>query len=234
MTKPSIFTRYAKPLALGLWLTVLLGFWFYSHTQDLGPVRLVQEWTRTISESPIGPLIFFAAYAVRPLLLFPVTLLMVAAGFLFGPLTGFALGFVASLASALLGYAIARFVLPDLPAANARRDFVRRLRERSFETILISRFLLLPGDLVNTLAGFFRIDVRAFALASAIGGLPGLTAAVLFGASFEEFTGSRPAVDWPLFAVSATLMGGSLLVSYYLRRRRNARLGLASTDPHTG
>lgn len=233
MAKPGIFTRYAKPLALGLWLSVLVGFWWYSHSQGLGPVRLVQEWTRTISESPIGPLIFFAAYAVRPLLLFPVTLLMVAAGFLFGPLTGFALGFVASLASALLGYTIARFVLP-VPAANARRDFVKRLQDRSFETVLISRFLLLPGDLVNTLAGFFRIDVRAFALASAIGGLPGLTAAVLFGASFEEFAGGRPAIDWPLLAASAALMGGSLLVSYYLRRRRNARLAGMSPEPHTG
>jgi|FLYL01.1.fsa_nt_gi uncharacterized membrane protein YdjX (TVP38/TMEM64 family) len=234
MVKPGIFTRYAKPLALGLWLIVLIGFWFYSHSQGLGPVRLVQEWTRTISESSIGPLIFFAAYAVRPLLLFPVTLLMVAAGFLFGPLTGFALGFVASLASALLGYAIARFVLPELPAANARRDFVKRLQNRSFETVLISRFLLVPGDLVNTLAGFFRIDFRAFALASAIGGLPGLTAAVLFGASFEEFTGGRPEVDWPLLVASAALLGGSLSLSLYLRKRRNARLAGVSPEPHTG
>ncbi len=234
MTTPHTFTRYVKPLALGLWLAVLVGFWWYSHSQGLGPVRLVQEWTRTISESPVGPLIFFAAYAIRPLLLFPVTLLMMAAGFLFGPLTGFALGFVASLASALFGYTLARFVLPELPAANARRDFVKRLQNRSFETVLISRFLLVPGDLVNTLSGFFRIDVRAFALASAIGGLPGLTAAVLFGASFEEFTGSRPAVDWPLLAASAALMGLSLLVSYYLRRRRNARLGIASADSRAG
>lgn len=48
----------------------------------------------------------------------------------------------------------------------------------SFETVLIMRFIFLPYDLVNYLAGILRIDLKAFILATLLGSIPGTIAFV--------------------------------------------------------
>lgn len=212
-------------IALGLWVVLLVSFWWYSHTQQIGPVALVESWTHTVAEHPLGVLIFFALYLIRLLLLFPVTLLMVAAGFLYGPMLGFVLGLVATVGSAVLGYLMARFFFaepPEVGGEGVSKQFRRRLVDNSFETVLISRLLFLPGDLVNYASGYLRIGLRAFTLATAIGGMPGLLATVLFGASFEgEFTAGQPDIDPQLLFASFGILVVSLGLSFYLRKRRN-------------
>jgi uncharacterized membrane protein YdjX (TVP38/TMEM64 family) len=214
-------------LALGLWLVLLASFWWYSHTQQIGPVALVEDWTRLVADHPWGVLVFFVLYLIRLLLLFPVTLLMVAAGFLYGPILGFGLGLVAMAGSAVLGYLMARFFFDEPPSAGDggfSTRFRTRLQENAFETVLISRLLFLPGDLVNYASGYLRIDLWAFTFATILGGIPGLLATVLFGASFEgEFTAGPPDIDPRLLLASLGILVVSLGLSFYLRKRRSLK-----------
>jgi uncharacterized membrane protein YdjX (TVP38/TMEM64 family) len=218
-------SRTPTLVAVAAWLALVVAFWWYSHARDLSPLSLVDRLTDAAAGSTLGVVVFFGAYVIRPLLLFPTTLLIVAAGFIFGPLWGMLYGTLATLLSALVGYGIARLFgrrLAELTEPRTRgQRLVLALRQNGFEAVLLSRLLFLPGDLVNYASGFVGVRLRAFTLATALGSLPGLAGAVLFGASFEgDLAQMRPDVDVRLLLSSAGVLLGSLALSLYLRRRR--------------
>ena len=210
-------------VVLALWVVLLAAFWLYVQRQDETLLELFRGWLAFIRGGVWGPLIFFILYLARPLLLVPITLLTVASGFLFGAVWGFVYALIASLVSTALAYLFGRYLAggrsEDIPGLGAR--WVERLRSRAFESVLLSRFLFLPGDLVNYAAGALRISFVGFMLATLIGGIPGLLVGVLAGASLEgEFATDGVQLNgWYLLA-SAGLLVSSLALSTFLRRRQ--------------
>jgi uncharacterized membrane protein YdjX (TVP38/TMEM64 family) len=172
-------------------------------------------------------------YAVRPLAFFSAIVLTLLAGSLFGPIFGVIYTVIGSNISAtvayFLGSVLGRGVLSDAKTNSQGivQRYAERMRQNSFETILIMRFIYLPYDLVNYLGGFLRIDYKAFILATILGSIPGTITFVLAGASvriddvfMENF---RPELNpWTLVA-SVVLFVGSLLLSRYFKRREAKR-----------
>ncbi len=74
--------------ALLVWVGLLFGYQWYAWRQDVGVLETVQHLIDAMSSGLAGPLIYVAFYALRPLILFPTSLLAVAAGFVFGPVLG--------------------------------------------------------------------------------------------------------------------------------------------------
>lgn len=214
--------------ALALWLMGLVAFWVYATYYDAGAVAVLQRWLQRLATSAWGPLLLAGLYLLRPLLLLPITILNVFAGFLLGPVWGLGYATLATLASSSLAYGVARSLAQSRTPTRARPSelsggWLERLRAHGFETVLSARLALLPGDLVNYAAGALAVPFPAFALATVVGGLPGLAVSVLAGASFEgtfRFQGVR-LNPWFL-AASAALLGSSLLASRYLRARASA------------
>ena len=54
-----------------------------------------------------------------------------------------------------------------------------------FTSILMTRLLFLPFDPINYIAGFLKVDLKAFVLATAIGILPGTAVFVFAGTAFH-------------------------------------------------
>ncbi len=213
-----------KVAALTFWLLFLGGYGFYSYQNSLSPLAAVQLLVDILANSRYGPLIFLAVYALRPLLFFSAILLTMAAGFLFGPVWGILYAVLGSNLSAIIAYVVARFFGQETIEPEESDGFVaryaKRMRENSFETILIMRFIFLPYDLVNYLAGFLRIDWQAFILATFLGSIPGTISFVLFGASIEgDFGGGMPALNPWVLATSAAIFIASLALSRYFKRR---------------
>ena len=207
-------------LVVGLWLAIITGFWVYAQARGEGVLPILGGWLRAIAANAWGPLLLLGMFALRPLLLLPITILNVFAGFLFGPVWGLLYALSATLVSSAVAYGVGR-TLQSAPAEAEMSDFVARMRSRSFETILTGRLIFLPGDLINYAAGFFRISFVAFMLATALGGLPGLLISVLAGASTEgQFTFQGVQINVWYLVASAALLGLSLGTSYLLRRRR--------------
>lgn len=215
-----------KWVALAFWVLAFAAYQWYAWRHDLSPLDVVRRLIDFFSASSYGPLLFILIYALRPLLLFPATLLTIAAGFVFGPLLGVVLIVIGSNASALLAYVVGRFfgqgLLSEGQAGGIVQRYTTRLREHSFETVFVLRLLFAPYDLVNYLAGFLRIPWVPFIVATALGALPGTLAFTLFGASIERFDGGIPALNPWVLAASVALFLVSLALSRIIKRRSAA------------
>ncbi len=218
--------RWWHKIAVGLfWLGLIVGYQLWAIRSGVGPAEAGGRVVDAIDGTLIGIVLFLVFYLLRPLVLFPATGLTVAAGFLFGPWLGLAVVVVAANASAMLTYAVGRWFGKGATTSD-RGDgrvarYRARLHERTFETVLIMRLLLLPYDVVSYLAGVLRVRPLPFLAGTAVGSIPATVAFVLFGASIESFDGAVPSINpWTLVA-SFALLGVSLVLVRVVRRREN-------------
>jgi uncharacterized membrane protein YdjX (TVP38/TMEM64 family) len=225
--KTSFFGRHArKLLALAFWAVLLGGYQLYAWRAGLTPLGAVRELADFMATNPLGWLVFIVVYAARPLILFPATLLTLAAGFVFGPVLGVVLTVLGANTSAMVAYYIGRFFGGAVIEADGE-GFVarnaRRLRENSFETVLVMRFVFLPFDLVNYTAGLLKIRPLPFLLATALGSLPATLSFVLFGASVgREALAGTPELDLRVLGAAAALFVTSLALSRYFKHRERS------------
>ncbi|HEV2094488.1 MAG TPA: TVP38/TMEM64 family protein [Rubrobacter sp.] len=216
-----------RAVALFLWCGLLGGYYWYAWQHDLSPLEAVQRMLELMTGSVLGPLIYLAFYAARPLVLFPATLLTLAAGFVFGPVLGILLVVLGSNISASVAYLAGRYFGGSLLSAERMGDtlqrYAERLRRNSFESVLVMRLVYVPFDAVNYAAGFLHVRWKPFMLATILGSLPGSISFVLFGASVEgDLTVGAPSLNpWTLLA-SVLIVAGSLLLSRYLKRSYKA------------
>lgn len=225
--KPFLARHGQKLAALSFWIVLLGGYQIYAWRAGLTPLAAARELASFMSENPLGWLVFVAIYTLRPLILFPASLLTIASGFVFGAVLGTILTVVGSNASAMVAYLVGRFfggdVLEEEDGGILQR-YARRMRENSFETILVMRFIYLPYDLVNYAAGFLKIRPLPFILATALGSIPGTLSFVFLGASVGVGALSgAPDFDWRVLAASAALLIASLALSRYFKRRESGK-----------
>ena len=215
----------SRLVALLLWLLLFLIYRWYLSANDLTVASSAGHLAEILTASAFGPLLYIATYTLRPLLFFPATLLTMISGFLFGPI-GILYTIVGSNASAMVAYTVGRYfgrgVLEDEEEVGRIRRYMERMRENSFETVLLMRLLFLPYDLVNYASGFLKIDWKAFLLATAIGSIPGTISFVLLGGSFgtlDELLAGEVDLNPVTLAVSVVLIVASIALSRYLRKR---------------
>lgn len=217
----------AKLTALTFWVALILGYQWYARVNQLTPFQAVWALLDFFTGSLWGPLIYILAYAVRPLILFPSTLLTLAGGFVFGPVLGVLYTIIASNISSTIAYFVGRYfgegLFKEDGSDGLLQRYARRMRENSFETVMVMRFIFLPYDAVSYLAGFLRIRYWPFILATALGSIPGTMAFIGFGASIERFDGSLPRLNPTTLGLSILIF----LVSIALSRMFKEREGIS-------
>jgi len=226
LTDPAM-RRWWHRIAVGLlWVGLIVGYQVWAIQSGIGPTETARRVVDSLDGTIIGIAIFLALYLLRPLVLFPATGLTVAAGFLFGPWLGLAIVVIAANASAMVTYAVGRWfgsgTSRTISGDGRLARYRARLHERTFETVLIMRLVLLPYDVVSYLAGVLHVRPLPFLAGTAVGSIPGTIAFVLFGASIERFDGAVPSINpWTLLA-SFALLGVSLALVRVVRRREDA------------
>lgn len=235
--------HWQKVAAAAIWIALIGGLVVTMRTNNLTLSELFlagMVWARS---NPLAPLVYIAVYAIRPLTLFSSLLLTLAGGFLFGPVWGVVYTVIGANLSATVAFFIGRYfgqgVLDDETSSGWMQRYARRMREHSFATVLIMRFIFLPYDLVNYLAGFLRIRYWPFLLATVIGSIPGTIAFVLVGSSLSPvelgnmfLTGKLPTLDWRLLAISTAMFVVSILLSRYFKRREQDEQPEAGSEQH--
>jgi uncharacterized membrane protein YdjX (TVP38/TMEM64 family) len=230
-----------RVVALVAWGIALLAYAIVVARTGATPLEAVRALLAFLQDHPLGVPAFVLVYVLRPLLLFPASLLTVGAGVLYGPALGVAVVVVGANGGALLAYGLARVLGAEIAGPALEHPLLRgtagRLRANAFEAVLTLRLLFAPYDAVNYLAGALRLAVAPFLLATAVGSLPGTLVFVLFGAGLggvAAFDGSElPAVDARLLLASAALLVVSLALARAWRARER-RLAPGADDAPGG
>ena len=225
--------HWSKVTAAAIWAALIGVILWVMRANDLTLSEFFLAGLAWAQASPLAPLAYILLYAIRPLTLFSSVLLTLAGGFLFGPAWGVVYTVIGANLSATVAFFVGRYfgsgVLDDGEAQGFVQRYARRMRENSFETVLIMRLIFLPYDLVNSLAGFLRIHFGAFILATIIGSIPGTIAFVFLGASLSPdeitamfTTGEVPSLDWRILAISFVMFVVSIVLSRVMRRRERS------------
>ncbi|MEW6029671.1 MAG: hypothetical protein AB1554_09330 [Chloroflexota bacterium] len=83
------FQTHAQKIgALLFWMLLVAAYQWYAASNGLSPLQVVQQLLDFMKNGVWGVLIYIVLYAVRPLILFPSTILTLAGGFVFGPVLG--------------------------------------------------------------------------------------------------------------------------------------------------
>ena len=225
-----------KIVAAIIWLILIGGYTYYYQVNHLTTETAILEIVDLLS-SPWGPLLYILIYSLRPLLFFSAAVLTIASGSIFGAGSYINLALavlytiIGSNLSATVAYLVGHFFGEGLikeakeGEANLVQRYAERMRNNSFETILIMRFIFLPYDLVNYLAGILRIDWKSFILATILGSIPGTIAFVSFGASIDIkqlARGETPKFDPWILLFGAIILVVSILISRFFKRRESA------------
>lgn len=168
-----------------------------------------------------GPLVYIIFYAFRPLIFFPATLLTFLSGLLFGVWGGFAYTMIGENMSASVAYLTGRFFGSHIP--ELRKSPITLDSEKTFSSILFTRFAFFPFDIVNYLSGFLRLPWIPFALATLIGIIPGALVFIIAGASvqgIENFSLSGIRIDRMTILYSIILFIISISLARYLKKRK--------------
>lgn len=231
------FARWTPALLL-----IAATAWLYASgmATDISLDNLQAHEIRLRAEVAANPLlalaVFTALYAVATAAFVPVGLvMMLAGGFLFGPLIGTFATVVGSTGGAIMAYLAARFAAGDYIrnrlATGRLRMLVEGFERGPFGYLLTLRLVpLSPFGLVNVAAGCARAPFRAYVAATVVGAIPySLIYSYLGDGLGEAFLASRtptaaifltPDIAWPL----AALMVISLLAARLSRRERTGRI----------
>lgn len=210
-----------RVLLASLWIALIVASIAFTRSRGLTPLEAADELRMLISDHWWGPALFIAAYVLRPVILFPASVLTILGGLTFGLVSGVFWTVVAANLSVAAMYFAGRF-FGSGEAGHRMEALLGRTVERAhrfpFETTILMRLLYLPFDAVGYAAGFLKLRFVPFALGSFIGTLPGTVAFVGFGASIESLDEGTPSFDLRILGASVLLAIGGSLLSRWLRR----------------
>jgi uncharacterized membrane protein YdjX (TVP38/TMEM64 family) len=162
----------------------------------VGAVPDVAQIRRQVQElGPVAPVAFALAYAVLSLIPSPASALTIAAGAVFGLVTGLATVLFGATLGATGAFLISRYLGGQFAARHLGTRFTgveALVRERGFTAVLVLRLVpLVPFSALNYLCGLSGLRVRTYVSATAVGIVPGTAAYVAVGA-FGVRPGSPP------------------------------------------
>jgi uncharacterized membrane protein YdjX (TVP38/TMEM64 family) len=150
--------------------------------------------------------VLVAVYLVRPFLLWPMSLVAVVLGYLYGPV-GIPIALVGALLTATPPYLLGRYAQTDIGLFGTVSNSGRRLVGAVGETrgVLAARLSPVPGDPISYCAGMSDVSARPFYLGTLVGEVPWAVVAVLTGASMRSLSLAEFAVSPELVVVLAGL-----------------------------
>jgi uncharacterized membrane protein YdjX (TVP38/TMEM64 family) len=221
--------NWQKIMVVAIWVGLVIAYFTYSQVA-YGSIfafdRVLQDLV-VVLRSPIGPLIYILIYSLRSLASLSAVVLTLLGGAIWGEFWGIFYTVIAANASAVVAYYLGRFIGGGIIDENESGGIVgkygKRLRDNSFETVLLLRLLFFPYDLLSYLSGFLRIPLFPFILGTALGSAAGTITFVLLGASLELdriFAGDFSAsLDWRTLVAAGVVFLISIGISRFLKAR---------------
>lgn len=229
---PGFLRDHGLKIVAGVfWLIIIVAIVVYQRSTGLPPgelaAQLAVQLEELIAGTWYGPLIYTFIYFLRPVILFPATILALLAGNLYGLWAGLFWGLLAGTVSSIIPFFVGRWFAGSALEQEEETDelgriarFTKLLQDNPFEAIITMRLLFLPYDLVSIFAGSLRVPFWKFFAATFLGNIVGSFSYVAVGASVQgnPFTEEVTFNPWILVAAGVMLVL-SLGISRLLKRR---------------
>jgi uncharacterized membrane protein YdjX (TVP38/TMEM64 family) len=172
-----------------------------------------------------GPIIYIIFYILRPLILFPAAVLSASAGVIWG-IPGWFYLLIAANISAIAEFLIARYFAREAVerlVKGSLKNVDQAIEKRGFITVLLIRLIPnLPWDIQNLGLGLTKVKFRDYAIATALGIMPGSFALVYFGSSFISVL-TNPKHFWKIL-VAVAIFVGIYFLQQALRKRQGHKM----------
>jgi phosphatidylserine/phosphatidylglycerophosphate/cardiolipin synthase-like enzyme/uncharacterized membrane protein YdjX (TVP38/TMEM64 family) len=208
-----------KLLRFAVLLLVLIGLaaaWQWTPLKGFMNLDTISAAGEYLDGTGAAPLIVLAGYVVGSLVMFPVTIMILATAFMFGPISGFLYSLFGCLLAAVvtygIGWLLGRKVVSRLAGSRLNR-LSRRLARHGVLVVTTVRILpVAPFTVVNLVAGASHIRFYEYVLGTIIGMTPGITAATIFERQLEAAIRRPDFNSLAALAVIAALIIGAVLV----------------------
>ncbi|MFP3870331.1 MAG: VTT domain-containing protein [Syntrophobacteria bacterium] len=198
----------------------LASSWQWTPLGDWLDVKAIAAWAGHLTYHPAAPLVVIGAYLVGNLLLIPVTFMVAATAFIFGPVAGFILSMVGCLSGAMLTYGVGRLLGRDTVrrlAGTRLNRLSRRLANHGVITMATVRLVPVAHfAIASMVAGASHIRFRDFFLGTTIGMAPGVLAITVLEDRLEVAVREPGMASFTVLAVLVLLLVVSVLA---IRRR---------------
>jgi uncharacterized membrane protein YdjX (TVP38/TMEM64 family) len=212
--------RFWLAVAILALLVALTAAWKWSPLAEQIDIRKIIAWAVSLRQNPARHAIILAAYVVGSLVSFPVTLLILATAFVFGPLIGSVYSFAGCLLGATATYAVGYFMGKDFVQRIAGRKSAaveKKIARSGVMAVAAIRLLpVAPFTIVNIISGAFKVPVRDYFLGSLLGLAPGIILINFFAHQFARAVRHPGAGSYALLGVSVVLTALGIL---WLRRK---------------
>ncbi|WP_264191106.1 TVP38/TMEM64 family protein [Fictibacillus halophilus] len=215
ITKKWLFIMFS------LAILILLIVWLQKNYKGFSPEEFrnwIMQW------GLLAPFLFILLYTLRPFVLFPSSIFAITSGLSFGFYWGCLYTYLGSLGGGLITYyavnRLGRFK-KSKQWKNERYNKIRSNIEREgFRYVLLLRLLpVLNYDLVSYLTSITKVKFKDYAIATAIGIIPGTIAYTYLGTSM---TSQSKEVIW----IGTTLLFVIVGLPLIFKKKMKARIGL--------
>jgi len=200
-------------------LFALAAVWRLTDLKHYVDAAAIASWEGSLDNHPAAPFLVLAGYVIAGLAVFPVTILIAATAFAFGPWTALAYSLAGCVLSAMaiyaLGYRLGRETVSRFTGYrwNRLRQLVSKHGILAVATIRM--IPIAPYSIVNLAAGAVRVPFRDFVLGTVVGISPGVVGITLFESQLEEMI-RDPSVFTLIYL--AIVLGLLLFAAATLRR----------------
>lgn len=223
-SRPVAARRVASAVLALLAAAGLAAAWRWTPLHDLLDVRALASEIEVLAHAPFAPLLVVGAYLLASLTAFPITLLILATGLVFGPIAALLYAWAGSLVGAAAGFGLGRVLARDLAQrlTGARLTAIgRRLGRKGVLAVIAVRIVpVAPFSVVNLAAGAARIPLRDFLIGTFLGMSPGIIAVTVFwGQVLAALRRPSPISLAVLGLVAAGIVLSAVALRHWLTRR---------------
>jgi len=208
-----------------IWLTIIYSYFHYKNLHNLSNLEVAQMIFDFISTSFWGPILYIFLYAIRPIVFFPATFMTFMSWTLFWVWGWFLFTMVGENLSANFAYYLGRIFGKKLIKPESTWlivDLKNKVSENAFISILMTRLLFFPFDLVNYASWILRVKWRWFFLWTLIWIIPWALVFIIAWASVENawtFDFSQISFDYKMIIISILVFISSLWLAKYLKKK---------------
>jgi uncharacterized membrane protein YdjX (TVP38/TMEM64 family) len=208
-----------------IWISIIYTYFHFKSLYSLTNLDIAKQIYNFVATSFWGPVIYIILYAIRPVIFFPATFMTFMSGALFWVWGGFLFTMVWENLSANFAYLLWKIFWKKLikpESSGLIVDLKNKVSENAFLSILMTRLLFFPFDVVNYISWILRVKWRWFFLWTVIWIIPWALIFIIAWASVENaqsFDFSKITFNTNMIFISIWLFISSLILAKYLKKK---------------